>query len=128
MPDEYKALLDALKETKTPVAEYAWKTRPEGAYYVISLDMESGNLNGDGEKLDRGFEGSLDLFYRKLADRKSLVSQTETILDNVCGSSWELNSTQYETETGLFHVEWVFEVFDGETEPEPDPEPGEGDG
>ena len=35
------------------------------------------------------------------------------------GASWDLNSTQYETGTGLFHVEWVFECLD---EPEDDPE------
>ena len=30
MPSEYEALVAALKLTSTPVAEYGWKTRPEG--------------------------------------------------------------------------------------------------
>lgn len=112
MPSEYEALVAALKLTNTPVAEYGWKTRPEGAYYVVQLEGESGQLNGDGEKQDRAWEGSLDLFYPKLTDRNDLIDATEEILTEIFGASWELSSTQYETDTGLFHVEWVFECLD----------------
>ena len=119
MPKEYEALVAALKLTSTPVAEYGWKTRPEGAYYVVQLEGDRGSLDADGEKLDRSWEGSLDLFYPKLTDRNDLIDQTEEILTEIFGASWDLNSTQYETGTGLFHVEWVFECLD---EPEDDPE------
>jgi len=122
MPSEYEALVAALKLTSTPVAEYGWKTRPEGAYYVVQLEGESGQLNGDGEKQDRAWEGSLDLFYPKLTDRNDLIDATEEILTEIFGASWELSSTQYETSTGLFHVEWVFECLD---EPEDEDEPAE---
>ena len=37
MPSEYEALVAALKLTDIPFSEYAWKTRPEGTYGVISL-------------------------------------------------------------------------------------------
>ena len=122
MPSEYEALVAALKLTSTPVAEYGWKTRPEGAYYVVQLDGEAGSLDGDSGKLDRSWEGSLDLFYPKLTDRDDLIEATEEILAEIFGSSWYLNSTQYENGTGLFHVEWVFEALD-EPDPEPEPEP-----
>ena len=122
MPSEYEALVAALKLTSTPVAEYGWKTRPEGAYYVVQLDFESGQLNGDGEKLERSWKGSLDLFYPKLTDRDDLIAEAEETLTEVLGNSWSLNSTQYETGTGLFHVEWVFECLDA---PAPEPEPQE---
>lgn len=123
MPSEYEALVAALKLTSTPVAEYGWKTRPEGAYYVVQLDGEAGRINADGSKQDRSWEGSLDLFYPKLTDRGELIAETEEILAEVFGASWYLNSTQYETGTGLFHVEWVFEAMD-----EPDPDAPEEDG
>lgn len=119
MPSEYEDLIAALRLTSTPVAEYGWKTRPEGAYYVVQLEGDRGSLDADGEKLDRSWEGSLDLFYPKLTDRNDLIDQTEEILTEIFGASWDLNSTQYETGTGLFHVEWVFECLD---EPEDDPE------
>ena len=118
MPSEYTALVAALRLTSTPVAEYGWKTRPEGAYYTVQLDFESGELAADGEKQDRSWEGSLDLFYPKLTDRDDLVEATEEILTEIFGASWYLSSTQYERDSGLFHVEWVFEALD---EPEPDP-------
>lgn len=126
MPSEYEALIAALQQTDTPVAEYGWKTRPEGAYYVVQLEGEAGNLIGDGGKLERSWEGSLDLFYPKLTDRGDLVDATEEILAEIFGASWELSSTQYETGTGLFHVEWVFECLDSpEPEPEIEPEPAQ---
>lgn len=119
MPSEYEALVAALKLTSVPFTEYGWKTRPEGAYGVVQLDMESGNLTGDGAKCDRAWEGSVDLFYPKLSDRTDLIDEIEETLAEICGASWTLNSTQYETGTGLFHVEWVFEVLD---EPQPEEE------
>ena len=123
MPSEYIALVAALKLTDTPVAEYGWKNRPEGAYYTVQLESETDSMDGDGLKQDRAWEGSLDLFYPKLSDRTDLIDATEEILAEICGSSWYMNSTQYENSTGLFHVEWVFEVQDGQ---EPDaPEAGE---
>ena len=133
MPSEYEALVAALKLTSVPFAEYGWKTRPEGAYGVVQLDFESGSMNGDGQKLDRAWEGSIDLFYPKLSDRTDLIDEIEETLEAILGNSWQLNSTQYETGTGLFHAEWVFEVLDEYEEPEPEPEPEpegepEGDG
>ena len=122
MPAEYEALVAALKLLDIPFAEYGWKTRPEGAYGVVSLDMESGDMNGDGEKLDRAWSASVDIFYQKLTEREELQEAVEEILEEICGDSWRLNSVQYEQSTGLFHVEWVCEVLDVEEE-EPDPEP-----
>ena len=112
MPSEYEALVAALKLTNVPFAEYGWKNRPEGAYGVVSLEMEAGQLNGDGTRLDRVWEGSVDLFYPRLSDRSDLIEEIEETLTEICGSSWELNSTQYENATGLFHAEWVFQVMD----------------
>ena len=115
MPSEYEALVAALKLTSIPFAEYGWKKRPESAYGVVQLDFEAGNLNGDGEKLDRAYEGSVDLFYPKLTDRGDLIDEVEETLTEVLGDSWSLNSTQYENNTGLFHVEWVFQCVNNET-------------
>ena len=126
MPSEYEALVAALKLTDIPFAEYGWKTRPEGAYGVVQLDFEAGNLNGDGEKLDRAWEGSVDLFYPKLTDRGDLIDAIEETLAEILGDSWGLNSTQYETGTGLFHVEWTFQCVDTPTEDDDDAVPDEG--
>jgi hypothetical protein len=120
MPSEYEALVAALKLTSIPFAEYGWKTRPEGAYGVVQLESEAGNLDGDGEKLERSWEGSIDLFYPKLSDRSDLIDEVEETLTEILGGCWFMNSTQYETGTGLFHVEWVFQCTDTQEEQEPE--------
>ena len=126
MPSEYEALVAALKLLSIPFVEYGWKTRPEGAYGVVQLDFEAGTMNGDGGKADRAWEGSVDVFYPKLTNRGDIIDAVEETLTTILGNSWSLNSTQYETGTGLFHVEWVFQCQDVEAEPEPKPEGGEG--
>jgi len=116
MPSEYEALVAALKLTDIPFQEYGWKTRPDGAYGVVSLEFEAGQLDAEDVKADRAWEGSVDLFYPKLTDRTEMVDAVEEILAEICGTAWELNSTQYEEETGLFHVEWVFQTQDEDGE------------
>ena len=116
MPSEYVALVAALKLTSIPFNEYGWKSRPEGAYGVVQLDFESGSMNGDGGKIDRAYEGSVDLFYPKLTDRDDLIEEVEETLAEVLGDAWELNSTQFEQDTGLFHVEWAFECLNNDGE------------
>ena len=110
MPTEYETLVNALKGTDIPFAEYGWKTRPDGTYGVVSLDYEAGTLDGDGRKQDRSFSVSVDVFFRKLSDSAGAAATVEGVLETCCGNSWELNSIQYETDTGFFHIEWVCEV------------------
>ena len=112
MPSEYEALVAALNLTDIPFAEYGWKQRPDGAFGVVSLDFETGSMDGNGLKQDRSWEGSVDLFYPKLSDRNELLAEVEEILTEILGNGWSLNSTQYEPGTGLFHVEWVFTCTD----------------
>ena len=112
MPTEYENLVAALKLTDIPFAENAWRNRPEGIYGVVSLDFASGSLNGDGAKQDRAWSASVDVFFPALKDREDLIGTVEEILNEICGSAWEMNSSQYENTTGLFHVEWTCEVMD----------------
>ena len=130
MQTEYTALVDALQETNIPFAEYGWETRPNGTYGVITPEGDAGSIEGDGRKLDRSQDVSIDVFFSKKADRDAVIRTVETVLRSVCGSCWELNSSNYETQTRLFHYEWICEVIDNPTgEPAEDqPEEGEPDG
>ena len=110
MPEMYTALVNALKASIIPFAEYGWKTRPEGKYGVVSLDFEAGALIGDDEKLDRKYEASVDVFFPSALDLGGMKTTVEAILNEICEGAWNLNSYQYEQQTGLFHVEWVCEL------------------
>lgn len=123
MPSEYEALVAALKLTSYPVAEYGWRTRPEGTYLVTGLDYESGAVNADGGKQDRSWGGSVDAYFRMLSERDEIIGVVEEILEEIFGDSWEMNSLQHEHDTGYFHIEWVFDAMDAG--PEEDAEAGE---
>lgn len=113
MPSEYEALVAALKLTDIHFAEYGWKNRPEGIYGVVGLDFENPSLDGDGQKVDRSWNASVDVFFPRLADRKDVIETIEEVLTEICGSSWELNSDKHEENTGLFHLEWTCDLQDG---------------
>ena len=89
-------------------AEYQWKTRPNGNFGTVQLDFEAEDDIGDDCKLDRAWEGSVDLYTR--GKEMLIVAAVESALENVCGPSWYLNSEQYEQETGLVHREFVFQI------------------
>ena len=87
MPEEYTALVEALQNTNIPFKEYGWETRPDANFGVVSLEFEAGSLNGDGGKQDRAFEGSVDVYFRKLSDRATMAATVESVLNTCCGDS-----------------------------------------
>ena len=88
--------------------EYEWKTRPAGNFGTVKLDFEADDDNGDDCKIDRAWEGSVDLFTH--GKEMLIVAAVESALEDVCSGSWYLNSEQYEKETGLIHREFVFQI------------------
>lgn len=110
MSEEYNQLLEALTNCSVPFAENGWATRPESDYGVVQLDFEADSLVGDNRKVARSWQGSVDLFFHKKTDRAGLIAEVEGILEDTFESAWYMNTSTYETETGLFHIEWVFET------------------
>ena len=112
----YRNLVTALKTlsqdgTVLPMAEDEWYTRPDTVSYgIVSLDFESGQINGDGRKTDTAYEGSVDLFSLVRSGAGWVRKIIDALEDN-CGGSWSLNTHTYERETGLFHWEWTFEIL-----------------
>lgn len=106
MYDELVAALKAIEGVR--FAEYEWKTRPTGNYGTVQLDFEAVDDNGDDYHQDRAWEGSVDLYTRGAAPL--IVAAVESALEEICESSWELNSIQCERETGLIHREFVFQI------------------
>lgn len=110
MPQEYEELVSALRETGIPFAEYGWKPTPESDYGIISLEFEADSLDGNDRKQIRAWEGSVDVFFRDISRRALITAQVEEALKSVCDASWRAESFQHESNTGLFHKEWVFQI------------------
>ena len=105
----YDELVQQLKAIDgVQFTEYEWKTRPAGDYGTVQLDFEAEDDNGDDIKQDRAWEGSVDLYTR--GEKPLIVAAVESVLEDICESSWELNSIQHEHETGLIHREFVFQL------------------
>ena len=105
----FDQLVSALKNiTGVQFTEYEWKTRPNGNFGTVQIDFEAEDDEGDDGKIDRAFEGSVDLFTH--GKEMLIVAAVESVLETVCSGSWYLNSEQYERETGLIHREFVFQI------------------
>ena len=119
MCTEYTQLVAAMKaltqgekpnQITLPVAENAWATRPDAeSWGVIALEFEADSLHGDNIKVATAYEGSADLFSRK-KDGAGWVPLICGCLTDHCDGAWSLISHQYESETGLFHWEWAFQI------------------
>lgn len=106
---KYEQLVAALQDIQgVQFKEYEWRTRPDGDYGTVQIDYEALPDEGDDTKVDRAFEGSVDLFTH--GKQMMTVAAVESALATVCGASWYLNSDQYEHETGLTHREFVFQL------------------
>ena len=91
-----------------PGAEYEWATRPAGNHLTVQLDFDASDDNGDDHHQDTAFEGSVDLFTQGKA--WDVAAQVEAVLTAHCEGAWQLNSIQYDRETGLIHREYVFQL------------------
>lgn len=104
----YAELIEALRQTGLPIAEFAWDVRPDTDYLVIDIDSEANSLEADGQKVNQAPQGTVDL-YTKSNDRAVMLS-VQNVLNAFDGCAWYLNSVQYEEDTRLLHWEWVFSL------------------
>lgn len=103
-------LATALAATKLDFAFSAWSHAPSGDYGVYSLSGQkalSSDSNAGSEKM---LEGFIDYFCR--SDALTAKNAIESALSGL-GLYWELNSVQYEDDTGYLHYEWIWRDTNG---------------
>ena len=106
----FDALVEDLQDNSgIPFAECEWATRPTGNFGTIQIDFSGASDNGDDGKIEQAVEGSVDLYLRGGRDAAAVRKVTD-ILRAHCGASWRKNSQQYERETHLLHIEFVFQL------------------
>lgn len=70
-----------------------------------ALDLCAGNVHRE-----RAMAGTTDLFTKTEYD--PWIAQLQAAFD-AYGIAWNLESVQYEQDTGFIHYEWYWEVTDG---------------
>lgn len=76
-------------------------------YGVWAEDGETANLDADNCKAGQTIEGTIDWFTKDEDD--PVIAAIPNAL-NAARIGWELNSVQYEDETGYIHYEYLFRV------------------
>lgn len=75
--------------------------------YIVWAEDGDNDLAADDHHAERAVTGTVDLYTKQEND--PLKDAIEQALEDA-GASWYFNSFLYETETGLLHFEWVWEV------------------
>ena len=106
----YSDLITALRATGLPLAEWAWEGQegpPQTDYLVVALDGQGESLWANTHMAERALEGSIDLFA--YTDGRNNAATVEGVLNSI-DCAWYLSSIQHESDTGLIHYEWIFQM------------------
>jgi len=98
--------------TGFPFAEYAWQSRPLPPYGTLQLDGQGASLWSGNKMREQAVQGSVDVFVR--GGSEAAKSSVQSALASLDGLSWRLYSVQYESDTKLTHLEWVFEYAEAQ--------------
>lgn len=97
MLDGLKAALDTTGEN---FANVAWSKAPAGDYGTYYADGQEALKTDEDSATETMLRGYVDFFCR--SDKKAVI---ETALRSL-GIWWELESIQFEPDTGYLHYEW----------------------
>lgn len=84
--------------------------KPPRRYIVWAEDGAGDTVFANGRLQNQAITGTVDLYTDDPEDT-ALFEGVQSALDQVC--AWQLNSVQYEDDTGLTHYEWAWEVPNG---------------
>lgn len=103
-----QAIKTALEATGIPFTDTEWSTAPEGTYGVYQIDFGGDSLWGDGEQIGQVMHGSVDVFVVMADSVYEVMRTVKDALKTLNAVGWKFNSKQYERDTKLTHLEWVF--------------------
>lgn len=76
--------------------------------YFVWQEEGSADLIADNIHAEKAVRGSTDLFTKREFD--PWKDAFEASMDAVAGLSWQLNSSQFEPDTGFWHYEWKWVI------------------
>lgn len=98
---------DALLTVTDNVGHYE-ALNVEDQYIVWAEDSEADSVHADNRKKLQTIQGTIDYFTKLDNDKK--VEEIQAALNEADDVAYQLNSVQYEEETGFIHFEWLWEV------------------
>ena len=106
-----KQLGEAFAELTDKVFHY-WRPVKDVPCIIWAETGEDGSFNSDNRKSEQRIIGAVDLFTKTEFD--PLADAIQSTLNDL-GVTWALDAVQYEEETNLIHMTWVWGViFNGE--------------
>lgn len=103
-------LLDKIRIPLTQIHDKVYHYHATGRTappYICWAEDGTKDFLADGKHGEKGWTGTTDLFTK--TENDPLIPLIEKGMERP-GVAWYLNSVQYETETGLIHYEWIWEV------------------
>ena len=100
-------LRDALLEVTQDTFHYTG-THKKDKYIVWAEDTESNANYADDCKAEQVIQGTIDYYTKTEFDNNVILIQQKL---NSIDVAWQLNTIQYEEETGYIHYEWTFELI-----------------
>lgn len=100
-------LIEALNATGFAFAHYAWSEAPAGDYGTYAEDSGE-DLTADNIHAERATVGYINYFTRDDSDTPRATIEAAL---NGLRIPWNLNTVQYENDTGYIHYEWEFSVY-----------------
>lgn len=107
LTEKLKYISLALTAVNKNVFHYRRPSNFDGAI-IWQEDSEDGSVHFDNHLAEQVIHGTIDYFTKKEFD--SVIDDIQTVLDRSSHIGFDLNSIQYEDETGLIHYEWNFWV------------------
>lgn len=102
-----KTTLEALTEKCFHYEAFFEDEADKDQYIVWAEDGEYNSLGTNNYKGYQTIEGTVDYFTKSGTDEMPDAIQRAL---NKARIRWELNTVQYEDETGFIHYEWIFRV------------------
>lgn len=102
--------LDTIKNALTTLTEavYHYHAPPNStAPYIVWAEDDANDFEAGNVHVESADQGTIDLYT--LQENDPLIESIPGAL-NDSGCAWYKNSTQFEEDTGIIHLEWVFEV------------------
>ena len=100
-------LATALAGTGYQFAHFAWSKAPDGDYGTYA-EYSGSDLEADDVHIEKGTEGYIEYYTR---DDSGTPRTTIEAALNGLNIPWNLNTIQYENDTGYIHYEWWFGIY-----------------